>query len=346
MERPLIALPLLTHLNDPSVTDLCWNGHAELHIDRGSGFERLPDTGFRSETEFRQFALDALSRSGRTWDAKLPFVDTVFFGTHRAHLVFPPVARTGIHLSLRRLPRAEDLPMASLRTSAEIRWKDSGPAFGLLKDAVTSQVPLVLCGSTGSGKTTLLNDLLAFTQPGERLIALEDTPELSPGHPHFTSLVTRPANADGFGAVGLRDLVRQTLRMRPDRILVGECRGDEVLDLLQAINTGHRGSLTTVHANSAVDALRRLELLALIAAQGRIPAALIRALIGRGIGRIAHLEGSTGGRRISEIISVEGCEGEVILSRTLFSMNPPLGDLPTHERNSAGKNAVFPRPRW
>lgn len=346
MECALIPPPLQQALLDPSVTDLCLNGHRELHVDRGAGFERIPGPGFRDEAGFRTFVLEELSRSGKTWDAKLPFVDTVFFGTHRAHLVFPPVARSGIHLSLRRLPSSPMLPLRELGDLARRRWRDPENAFELLVAAVVNHEPVILSGSTGSGKTTLLNDLLAFTPPSERLIALEDTPELSPGHPHFTSLVTRNANADGFGAVTLRDLVRQTLRMRPDRILIGECRGDEVLDLLQALNTGHRGSLTTLHANSAVDALKRLELLALIAARGQIPAPLLRILIGRGIRKIAHLESTAQGRRIAEVISVEGCEGEVILSRTLFSTSRPTRDPPPHRPPLSETGGAFPRSRW
>jgi pilus assembly protein CpaF len=168
-------------------------------------------------------------------------------------------------------------------------------------------------GPSGCGKTTLLNDLCAFIPSLERIITLEDTAELSPQHGHVISLLSRIANADGFGTVTLRDLVRQTLRMKPDRILVGECRGDEVIDLLQALNTGHEGTMSTVHANSAREALKRLELLTLIAAKGSIPASLVREMIANGVDKIVHLEH----RAIRGILQIEGFERETILSRPL-----------------------------
>jgi pilus assembly protein CpaF len=172
-------------------------------------------------------------------------------------------------------------------------------------------------GGTGSGKTTLLNDLLAFTSEDERIIALEDTAEIHPIHAHFLSLLSRSANADGFGAVSLRDLLKQTLRMRPDRIVIGECRGDEVLDLLQALNTGHQGTLSTLHANSARDGLKRLELLALIGARGTIPSPLIKELISNGVQKIAFLKRRNGVRKIESVLAVHGMEREVILTKEL-----------------------------
>jgi pilus assembly protein CpaF len=149
------------------------------------------------------------------------------------------------------------------------------------------------------------------------MIALEDTAEIHPAHPHFLSLLSRAPNADGFGAVSLKDLLKQTLRMRPDRVLIGECRGDEVLDLLQALNTGHRGTLATLHANSARDALKRLELLALIAARGTIPSTLIKELISNGVQKIVYLKRENGVRKIQSVIAIQGMEREVILTRDL-----------------------------
>jgi pilus assembly protein CpaF len=314
-----IPAPLQTLLEDPTITDICLNDHQSIRIDRGSGFERMDSPPlFEREEDYRQFLLEQLSLSGRTWDAKLPFVDTVFFQTHRAHLVFPPVSRTGICLSLRRLPGRNSESPETARIRGRNRWNGSVAGFEVLVRAVTLHESILFCGATGSGKTTLFNDLLSFIPERERLIALEDTAEIKPEHPHFLSLLSRPPNADGFGAVTLKDLVRQTLRMRPDRILIGECRGDEVLDLLLALNTGHRGTMATLHANSAQDGIRRLELLALIASRGQIPAPLIRTLISRGIQKIVHLERCGEGRRITEIISIEGMERDVIVSRRVF----------------------------
>jgi pilus assembly protein CpaF len=173
-------------------------------------------------------------------------------------------------------------------------------------------------GPTGSGKTTLAADLLSEVPPQERVIALEDTPELNPRHPHFLSLISRPPNSDGFGEVTLRSLLRQTLRMRPDRIILGECRGGEVLDLLQSLNTGHQGSLATLHANSARDALRRIELLCLLQPGSPLPIPTIRELLAGGIQWVAHVKRAGQTRVISEISKVEGREGDTILLRPML----------------------------
>jgi pilus assembly protein CpaF len=332
MECALGGVPpaLRILLEDPSVTDICLTGHHHLSFDRGNGMEHSPNAApFPGEPEYRQFILEQLSLSGRTWDAKLPFVDTVFFRTHRAHLVFPPIAQSGICLSLRRLPTCDAMTWDEQVKMAELRWQESGDAFRILKESIHRHETLILAGATGSGKTTLFNDLLLFSGVSERIIALEDTAEIRPQHPGFLGLLSRPPNPDGFGAVRLRDLVRQTLRMRPDRILIGECRGDEVLDLLLALNTGHRGTVTTLHSNSASDAIRRLELLALIASKGEIPPSLIRNLIVRGVQKIAHLVRDRGGRRISEIISLEGVEQDTVVWRRLLAAGLPRTNAPT-----------------
>ena len=306
---------LQNFLVDEKTTDLCLNGPHEIFRDAGFGLQREVISGFAGESEYRKFVLEQISASGKTWDAKLPFLDTVFFKTHRAHIAFPPLAQHGIYLSLRRLPPRTILPLVNIREQATQRWRASAEAFASLVQATQSQQTILFCGGTGSGKTTLLNDLLAFAAETERLIALEDTPEIHPHHPHFLSLLSRVANADGYGQVSLRDLLRQTLRMRPDRILIGECRGDEVLDLLQALNTGHRGTMTTLHANSARDGLRRLELLALLGARGTIPSGLIRELIAHGVQKLVFLEK----RKIKTILGIEGMERETILTRPLHA---------------------------
>jgi pilus assembly protein CpaF len=310
--------PLLDLLNRPNLTDLCFNQFSEVYFDEGKGMSKYSGPAlFRSDAEYRAFVLENISLSGKTWDAKLPFVDTVFFQTHRAHIAFPPLAQFGIYLSLRKLPSREGRSKLTAQLEATTRWKDSEASFELLKQSISAHETIIFAGGTGSGKTTLLNDLLTFAEDGERMIALEDTSEIHPAHPHFLSLLSRPANADGFGAVSLKDLIRQTLRMRPDRILIGECRGDEVLDLLQALNTGHQGTLATVHANSARDALKRLELLALIAARGSISSGLIKELITNGVQKIVYLKRESGVRKIHSILAIQGMEREVILTRDL-----------------------------
>jgi pilus assembly protein CpaF len=187
---------------------------------------------------------------------------------------------------------------------------------------VRASETVLISGSTGSGKTTLLSDLLGFIPEQDRLIALEDTAEIRPEHPHFIGLLARPPNADGCGGVTIRDLIRQTLRMRPDRILLGECRGEEVLDLLQALNSGHRGTLATLHANSARDALRRIELLALLHSRIGVSPGWIRELLANGIQWVAHLDRVAGVRRIRSIIRVEGVERETLSCRPVYSAPP------------------------
>jgi pilus assembly protein CpaF len=313
------APPVLAELlSRPHLTDICFNQWSEIYIDEGRGMTKYSGAPiFLSESAYRTFVLEQISLSGKTWDAKLPFLDTVFFQSHRAHIAFPPLAQFGIYLSLRRLPAKDLRTPLTAQLEARARWIESECSFDLLKDAILNHETILFAGGTGSGKTTLLNDLLSFSEPSERIIALEDTAEIHPAHPHFLSLLSRTANADGFGAVTLKDLIRQTLRMRPDRVLIGECRGDEVLDLLQALNTGHRGTLTTVHANSARDALKRLELLALIAARGTIPSHLIKELITGGVQKIVFLARESGVRKIQSVLAVQGMEREVIMTREL-----------------------------
>ncbi len=322
---PEALIALLSHSR---ITDICMNSHDEIYIDQGKGLEPfIPSTPlFQNEIEYRNFILEQISLSGKTWDAKLPFLDTIFFTTHRAHIAFPPLAQFGIYLSLRKLPlKQQDLGHAKVEAAS--RWSHHEERFKLLVGAIESHETILIAGGTGSGKTTLLNDLLSFSEPHERIIALEDTAEISPAHPHYLSLLSRTANADGFGTVGLRDLLRQTLRMRPDRILIGECRGDEVLDLLQALNTGHKGTLCTIHANSARDALKRMELLALIGAKGTLPSPLIKELIVAGIQKLVFLERVNGQRLIQSILQIEGKEKDVIITRPLAESHASRSNL-------------------
>ena len=311
-------------LDDAAITDLCINADGQAWIDRGTGLEpQLSDEGARRELAagLKGWVLEQLSRAGRSWDARNPFVDSPLPPAHRLHAVFPPVGGEGVSVSLRRLGR-------TLGGPAEARWASSGRFYEPLRQAVASGQSVLIAGSTGSGKTTLLNDLLASVPARERLVALEDTPELAPAHPHFVALQSRAANADGFGEVTIRALLRQALRMRPDRILVGECRGGEVLDLLQALNTGHEGSLATIHANSARDALRRLEILALLSAPESLSIAALREWIAAGIRWVAHVRrGADGQRRIHELVRVQGIESGTILLRPWEAGGARPGDV-------------------
>lgn len=305
----LAAPPWLTRLlQDPSVTDLCLNGTREVFVDRREGMESLHLTEHEkigwNEAQLKQWVLHQISKAEKTWDARFPFVDLMIDEGFRMHVAFPPMCAAGILVSLRRIS-------GSLTGRSEARW--CSPLYEKLVDLVQQGRSLLVCGATGSGKTTLAMDLLSAVPPHERIIALEDTPELRPAHPHFLSLVSRPANADGFGEVTLRDLLRQTLRMRPDRIVLGECRGAEVLDLLQLLNTGHRGAMATLHAHSPRDGLRRLELLCHLHDGSPLASSVLRELIASGVHGIVHVEK----RRIQSLVEVAGIEGGTVLLRPL-----------------------------
>jgi len=312
MTTPLF---LSEFLDDPAITDVCVNSSQGVYIDRGNGVELAPgsSTEVIREPELRGWILEQLSQLGLTWDARHPFVDATLPTGHRLHAVFPPASRIGTLLSLRRLatPRPRGTPNR--------RWGQS-PLWDALAELVIRGDSLLISGATGSGKTTLASDLLSLVPEQQRVIALEDTPELSPSHPHFLNLLSRPPNADGFGEVTLRTLLRQTLRMRPDRIILGECRGAEVLELLQALNTGHQGAMATLHANSPRDALRRVELLCLIHAGGALPLGPLRELIANGIQWIAQVKRLPEGRRVTELWRIEGREGDTILMRPMVEL--------------------------
>lgn len=297
-------------LSDTQATDICINGVNSVFVDRGYGMARA-EAGASTELEIKNWVLAELSAQGKSWDARFPFVDGVISTGHRMHVAFPPVAQVGITVSLRRLR----FPPSAL--TAKDRWSTS-PLFNVLRDAYQAGQTILVAGSTGSGKTTLATDLLSAVPDSERILALEDTPELKPDHPQFLTMLSRPANADGFGEITLRELLKQALRMRPDRIVLGECRGAEVLDLLQALNTGHRGSLATLHANSPRDALRRLELLCLLASHGSIPVTVIRELIATGLEWVCHVAREKTGRIIREAWRIEGREGDTILLRPVL----------------------------
>lgn len=299
-------------LENPHITDLCIQGAGEVFIDQGEGMEAWPVPTWPL-AELRLWIVDQLARAGRSWDAKYPFADAVLASGHRLHAVFPPVSGEAPALSLRRTA----LCAGTLPTVAE-SWRTQ-PGYSLLREAVQNHESILIVGATGSGKTTLLNALLEEAGPRERILLLEDVAELNPVHPHVLRLGTRPATADGVGEVGLRTLVRQALRMRPDRLAIGECRGPEVLDLLQALNTGHRGTLATLHAAGTRDALRRLELLCLLAPGQPLTTPVIRELIASGIQWVVFLERTARGRNITEVARVAGREGDTILLRPVLN---------------------------
>jgi len=292
------AGPLEQLLRDPQVTDVLVNGPSEVWVDDGHGLRRA-DVRFADETAVRRLAQRLAAPTGRRLDDAQPWVDARLPGGVRLHAVLPPVAPGGTCLSL-RIARSRAFTLAELVRAGSV------PPDGadLLRRLVTSQVAFVVSGGTGTGKTTLLSALLGLVDPRERILLVEDAGELAPAHPHVVRLEARPANVEGAGAVTLQDLVRQALRMRPDRLVVGEVRGAEVVDLLAALNTGHEGGCGTVHANSARDVPARLEALAAVAGLDR---AALHSQLASGLRLVVHLarDRGTGQRRVAEICLLE-----------------------------------------
>ncbi len=264
VEREIIgAGPLTPLLADPLVTDVLVNGPDEVWVDRGGGLERVA-VRFADDAAVRRLAVRLVAPTGRRLDDAQPWVDARLADGVRLHAVLPPVSSSGTCVSL-RVPRRRAFDLGELVSAGSVPPEGAD----LLARLVASQRAFLVSGGTGTGKTTLLSALLSLCPPEQRLLLVEDSGELLPAHPHVVRLETRPPNVEGAGEVSLRDLVRQALRMRPDRLVVGEVRGAEVVDLLAALNTGHEGGCGTVHANSALDVPARLEALASVAGLGR-----------------------------------------------------------------------------
>jgi len=285
-------------LRAEGVTDVLVSSPDEVWVDDGNGLRRSA-IRFPDEASVRRLAQRLANAAGRRLDDAQPWVDGQLAGviggqcTVRLHAVLPPIAVAGTCVSLRVLrPASQDL--AALMAAGAI----SSEAAALLADIISSRLAFLVSGGTGAGKTTLLAAALGSVADHERIVCVEDAPELAPRHPHFVRLVARSANVEGAGEITLRHLVRQALRMRPDRIVVGEVRGAEVVDLLAALNTGHDGGAGTVHANSPAEVPARLE--ALAALDGLSPAAL-HSQLGAAVQVVLHLNRGPDGRRLSEI---------------------------------------------
>jgi pilus assembly protein CpaF len=290
--------PLEDLLADPSVEEVMVNGPGQVYVERGGRIEAT-DACFAGEEELRNAIERILAPLGRRIDELSPMVDARLADGSRVNAVIPPLAIDGPALSIRRFgasrPGARELVGLGTLTESQVE---------LLERAVGERRSVLVSGGTGSGKTTLLNALSGFVSPEERLVTIEDAAELRLQRRHVVRLESRPAGVEGRGEVTIRDLLRNALRMRPDRIVIGEVRGAEALDLLTALNTGHRGALSTVHANSPADALARLETLALMAGLG-LPHEAIAAQVRRGIDLVVHLERlKDGSRRVTEIAEV------------------------------------------
>jgi pilus assembly protein CpaF len=290
--------PLEPLMEDPEVDEIMVNGRGAVHVER-RGRIVATDVSFESDDELMHMIERILSPLGRRVDEAAPLADARLPDGSRVNCVIPPLSLDGPLLTIRRFRRqafgADELVQNGTVTPE---------ALSFLRERVEQRSNVVVSGGTGSGKTTLLNVLSSFVEPAARIITIEDAAELRLQQPHVLRLESRPANVEGRGEVTIRQLVRNALRMRPDRIIVGEVRGAEALDMLQALNTGHAGSMTTVHSNSAADALRRIETLALMA-DVALPHVAVRQQVASAIDLVVHLErGPHGSRRVAEIVEV------------------------------------------
>ncbi|GAB2992108.1 TadA family conjugal transfer-associated ATPase [Nocardioides montaniterrae] len=290
------AGPLEPLLRMPGVTDVLVNGPGVVRIDRGDGPE-VTDVVIGSEEECRRLAQRLVASGGRRLDDAQPFADVRLPDGTRCHAVLAPLAHPGTAISL-RVPRSGGFSLAELEAAGTLTRETAE----LLRLVVTTRLAVLVSGGTGTGKTTLLSALLGEVGPAERIVVVEDAAELRPAHPQVVALEARPANIEGSGAVVLRDLVRQALRMRPDRLVVGEVRDAAVVDLLAAMNTGHEGGAGTVHANSAADVPARIEALALTAGLGRAAA---HSQLASAVDVVLHMARDGGGRRLGEIALLE-----------------------------------------
>lgn len=312
------AGPLEPLLRSPGVTDVLVNGADRVYLDRGAGLE-LTAVRFPDESAVRRLAQRLAASGGRRLDDASPHVDVRLRDGTRFHAVLAPLARPGTALSLRVPPRRA-LTLPELVEAGTL-----GPrGAALVARLVASRVAFLVSGGTGSGKTTLLAALLSLVDPAERLVLVEDASELRPDHPHVVGLEARPANLEGVGAIELSALVRQALRMRPDRLVVGEVRGAEVVDLLAALNTGHEGGCGTLHANSAADVPARVEALALAAGLDRAAA---HSQFASGVAVVVHLHrGRDGRRRVAEL-AVPGREASGLVAMQSAVRLAPGDDL-------------------
>lgn len=305
------AGPLDDLLRDPRTTDVLVSGAGAVWVDRGAGLEPA-GVRFSDEAAVRRLAQRLAMAAGRRLDDASPYVDGWLADAGvRLHAVLPPVAADGTCLSLRVLrPAAHDL--SALRRLGTV----DATGEALLRTVLAARLALLVSGGTGTGKTTILSALLSAVDPRERIVCVEDAEELRPRHPHVVRLVSRPANIEGAGGVVLRDLVRQALRMRPDRLVVGEVRGGEVCDLLAALNTGHDGGAGTVHANSAREIPARLEALA---AAGGLPRAALHSQLAAAVQVILHMRRLRCGARVLDVVAVLVREGAEVAVRPAWT---------------------------
>jgi pilus assembly protein CpaF len=305
--------PLEPFMQDPTISDILVNTYKQVYVERFGKLE-ITEARFKDDAHLRKIIDKIVSAVGRRIDESCPMVDARLMDGSRVNAIIPPLAIDGPILSIRRFA-VDPLELSDL-----ITLKTLTPEIGeLLKGIVKARLNVLISGGTGTGKTTLLNVLSRFIPPTERIITIEDSAELQLKQEHVVRLETKPPNIEGKGEVTQRDLVRNSLRMRPDRIIVGEVRSGEALDMLQAMNTGHDGSLSTLHANSPRDALMRLETIVAMAGLN-IPSESMRKYISSALDIIIHLARLVdGSRKVISFQEVTGMEGDVITLQEIFS---------------------------
>lgn len=295
------AQALLPYMYDEKTTDVFVQGREVAYVEQHGSMIEIPNP-FATESDLSRWIERLILPTGRSIDANRPYLDGTLVDGSRLHLVLPPLSPRGATISIRKFLRGVPLGLGDFASQSLLEQ---------IQRRVEERANILIVGSTGSGKTTFLRLLLELVPQTERIIGIEEVEELRPKHRHWVPLVTKPATPDGGCEIGLQALLRNALRMRPERVIVGECRGPEAFEMLQAMNTGHSGSMTTLHGNGIRDGLTRLEGLVCSAGHGIVPA-IARLWVSLGIGLVIHLVRKKSGRQIAGVAELRGMEGDQI----------------------------------